>query len=479
MLGSAIPKRWVSSLALVGLVSLFMASYAAIWADPASASHTTTTTVAEAPLSVQALAGDEQASVRWSAPGSNHGATITGYTVTSSPGGLTATVNGVTLTAVVTGLTNGVAYTFTVLATNSEGNSLASSASNSVSPTDVPTGSVLTHLLVSTSLNLTAGQSLGIGVNPVNENGSINLSMPSIVYTWTSGACGTLDSTTSRTPVFTAVNAGCTGTISVSARQGNGSQIPASARTILVNVAAPPATPAPTAIPTDPAVVPVIVPAGLSADDVTVILPSSGGTFSVPTSGSGPAIAIEVPGGALDSGTAAAVNIVVISSADVPPPPAGATEGASSGTFKFGSTIIDIQWYDDGGTALDSFSLNRPAEICVPYSQADIDGAVGGPDGMALWRYNGSDWVQLNSSVNTGAGTVCANTSNFSSFALGLAVAAPGSDGEEAVAPTALPVTGDYSPGIGGLILAMLAGIALVAVGAFTARRARRVRVTS
>jgi hypothetical protein len=129
---------------------------------------------------------------------------------------------------------------------------------------------------------------------------------------------------------------------------------------------------------------------------------------------------------------------------------------------------------------LDSYSLNRPAEICVPYSQADIDGAVGGPDGMALWRYNGSDWVQLNSSVNTGAGTVCANTSTFSSFALGLAVAAPGSDdGEEAVAPTGLPVTGDYSPGIGGLILAMLAGIALVAVGAFTARRARRVRVTS
>jgi hypothetical protein len=457
-----------------------MASYAAIWSDPASASHTTTTTVAEAPLSVEALAGDEQASVRWNAPGSDHGATITGYTVTSSPGGLTSTVNGVTLMTVVTGLTNGVAYTFTVVATNSQGNSVASSASNSVSPVDVPTGSVLTDLMVSTSLNLTAGQVLGIGVNPVNENGSINLSMPSIVYTWTPGSCGTLDSTTSRTPIFTATSTACTGTISVEAMQGDSAPVPVSPITIIVNVAAPPATPVPTAIPTDPAVIPVIVPAGLSADDVTVILPSSGGTFSVPASGSDPAIAIAVPGGALDSGTAAAVNIVVISSADVPPPPAEATEGASSGTFKFGSTIIDIQWYDDAGTALDTFSLNRPAEICVPYSQADIDGAVGGPDGMALWRYSGSDWVQLNSSVNTGAGTVCANTSNFSSFALGLAVAAPGSAGEEAVvAPAGLPVTGDYSPGIGGLILAMLAGIALVAVGAFTARRARRVRVTS
>jgi hypothetical protein len=232
-----------------------------------------------------------------------------------------------------------------------------------------------------------------------------------------------------------------------------------------------------TPVPTDPSPVPSIVPDGLTADDVAVILPSSGGSFTEV----GGTASITVPSSAVTSGTAAAVNIVSVPSSDVPPPPSPATEGASSGTFTFGSTIIDIQWYDEGGTALDSFSLNRPAEICVPYSQADTDGAAGGPDGMALWRYNGSDWVQLNSSVNTSAGTVCANTSNFSSFALGLAVAASGSAGEEeAVAPTGgLPVTGDYSPGIGGLILAMLAGIALVAVGAFTARRARRVRVTS
>ena len=43
MLGSAIPKRWIVSLALVGLVSLFMASYASVWTGPASAAGTTTT----------------------------------------------------------------------------------------------------------------------------------------------------------------------------------------------------------------------------------------------------------------------------------------------------------------------------------------------------------------------------------------------------------------------------------------------------
>ncbi len=477
MLGSAIPKRWVVSLALVGLVSLFMASYAAVWSDPASASHTTTTTVAEAPISVTAVAGDEQATVSWSAPGDNHGATITGYTVTSSPGGLTKVVDGVTLTGVVTGLTNGTSYTFTVLATNSEGNSVASSASNAVTPVDVPTGSVLTNLLAATSLNFQAGQIVQLGVSPLDENGNVDQDMPNIVWTWSAGSCGSLSSTSVQNPVFTANSSACSGTITVHAVQGNGSIIPSGGRTISVNVSAPPATAVPTAVPSDPAVIPVIVPAGLTAADVTVILPSSGGTFSVPTTGPGPAIAISVPGGALDSGTAAAVNIVVVSSSDVPPPPAEATEGASSGTFRFGSTIIDIQWYDDSGAALDTFSLNVPAEICVPFTQADIDGSAGGPDGMAIWRYSGTEWVQLNSTVNISAGTVCANTSNFSSFALGLAVAAPEAD--SAPVPTGLPATGDFSPGVGGLILAMLAGIALVATGAFTARRARRVRANS
>jgi hypothetical protein len=37
MLGSAIPRRWIISLALVGLVTVFAVSYAAVWSSPASA----------------------------------------------------------------------------------------------------------------------------------------------------------------------------------------------------------------------------------------------------------------------------------------------------------------------------------------------------------------------------------------------------------------------------------------------------------
>ena len=96
------------------------------------ASFTTAACVPGAPTMGTATAGDTQASVTFTAPGSNGGAAITGYTVTSSPGGFTGT--GANSPVIVTGLTNGTAYTFTVTATNSAGTGSASSASNSVTP---------------------------------------------------------------------------------------------------------------------------------------------------------------------------------------------------------------------------------------------------------------------------------------------------------------------------------------------------------
>jgi outer membrane protein OmpA-like peptidoglycan-associated protein len=80
---------------------------------------------------VTGVAGDTQVTVSWSAPASNGGAEITNYTVTSSAGQSCTTA---TLTCVVIGLTNGIPYTFSVVATNSIGNSSSSSASASVTP---------------------------------------------------------------------------------------------------------------------------------------------------------------------------------------------------------------------------------------------------------------------------------------------------------------------------------------------------------
>jgi Fibronectin type III domain len=89
-------------------------------------------TVPGAPTAVTATAGNTTAIVSFTAPASNGGAAITGYTVTSSTGNKTAT--GTSSPITVTGLTNGTAYTFTVVATNSIGSSVASAASNSVKP---------------------------------------------------------------------------------------------------------------------------------------------------------------------------------------------------------------------------------------------------------------------------------------------------------------------------------------------------------
>lgn len=85
-----------------------------------------------APTGAVGTAGAAQVSVAFIAPVFNGGSAITGYTVTASPGG--ASVSGANSPLVVTGLTNGTPYTFTVTATNLAGTGAASTASTAVTP---------------------------------------------------------------------------------------------------------------------------------------------------------------------------------------------------------------------------------------------------------------------------------------------------------------------------------------------------------
>ena len=87
------------------------------------------------PGGVTATAGNGQATVAFLAPASD--SAITSYTVTAAPGG--ATGYGAAGQITVTGLTNGIPYSFSVAATNSTGMGLLSSASNSVTPFTLPT----------------------------------------------------------------------------------------------------------------------------------------------------------------------------------------------------------------------------------------------------------------------------------------------------------------------------------------------------
>jgi hypothetical protein len=95
----------------------------------AATASITATTVPQAPTIGTATAGNALATVGYTA-GATGGKAISVYTATSSGGQTGTGASPIT----VSGLANGTAYTFTVRATNANGQSLASGTSNSVTP---------------------------------------------------------------------------------------------------------------------------------------------------------------------------------------------------------------------------------------------------------------------------------------------------------------------------------------------------------
>lgn len=103
--------------------------------NPASLTYSSKAVVPAAPVSVVASAGNKTATVTFVAPSNNGGSAITGYTVTSIPaGGVDTNAGSTSLQHTISGLTNGLSYTFTVKAVNSVGSSVASLQSNPVIP---------------------------------------------------------------------------------------------------------------------------------------------------------------------------------------------------------------------------------------------------------------------------------------------------------------------------------------------------------
>jgi M6 family metalloprotease-like protein len=140
MKSSAKEGSRVVSWSMAGwLCVLFLA-----WALPAFAS------APDPPTIGLASAANGRATVTFTAPASDGGSAITGYTVTSHPaGGVDSNAGSPGTRHIVTGLSNGTAYTFTVTAANLDGSSAASAASNSISARPyAPTTGTINNIVV-------------------------------------------------------------------------------------------------------------------------------------------------------------------------------------------------------------------------------------------------------------------------------------------------------------------------------------------
>ena len=172
---------------------------------------------------------DSAISVAFTPPSDGGGSPITSYTVTSSPGGYTAT--GTESPIVVSGLNGGTGYTFTVTATNAAGTSDASGSSNQATTdtriSDAPSIGTATAGFEQATITFTA---------PAHDGGA---AITSYVATSSPGGIrGTVSGPGSGEITVTGLTNGEDYTFTVTAINENGTSAPSSAsNSVTPNVA--------------------------------------------------------------------------------------------------------------------------------------------------------------------------------------------------------------------------------------------------
>ncbi|MEI6701394.1 MAG: fibronectin type III domain-containing protein, partial [Actinomycetota bacterium] len=206
-------------------------------------------TVPGAPTGALATAGNGQATVTWKAPKSSGSAPITSYTVTSDtylsayPVRTCTTPDGSTRSCIVTGLTNGVLYAFTVTATNSAGTSAPSLYTNTVTPTAPPTPP--------TGVTARAGSSSAAisWTAPTSNGGAAISSYTASAFNANGTVASTCRTTTATNCTITGLTNGLTYTVSVIASNGTSTSTPSTPAVSVMPVGPPPAPGTPVAVP--------------------------------------------------------------------------------------------------------------------------------------------------------------------------------------------------------------------------------------
>jgi hypothetical protein len=166
------------------------------------------------------------ATVTFTAPTFDGGLPITGYTVTSSPGGYTA--SGASSPLTVAGLQSNTNYTFTVTATNAVGQSAASAASNSILATTIPQAPT-----IGTATDGGTGSTVSVAFTPGATGGKAVST-----YTATSSPGGLTGTGASSPITVSGLTAGTAYTFTVTATNANGTST-ASAASNSVTPASP------------------------------------------------------------------------------------------------------------------------------------------------------------------------------------------------------------------------------------------------